>query len=150
MSEALQKEPVEDDDPLQRNLTYRLARVQARLNAQAARLLKEKAGLSLTQWRILKLIRTYGQANASTLAKASTMDPGHFSRKVKTLIAKRPRPPGSVMMPTSLIAPAIVPVLCATDALAGRSPFSRRGPEREPVITSSSQACEDALSPVPT
>ena len=87
MSEALQREAVEDDDPLHRNLNYRIARVQARLSAQGARLLKEKAGLSLTQWRIMKLIRTYGQANASALAKVSTMDPGLFSRRLKTLIA---------------------------------------------------------------
>ena len=87
MSEAMQREPVDDDDPLHRNLTYRIARVQAKLSAQGARLLKEKAGLSLTQWRIMKLIRTYGQANASTLAKVSTMDPGLFSRRLKTLIA---------------------------------------------------------------
>lgn len=87
MSEAARRETVEDDDPLQRNLTYRLARVQAKLNAQGARLLKEKAGLSLTQWRIMKLIRSYRRANASTLARASTMDPGLFSRRLKTLIA---------------------------------------------------------------
>ena len=88
MSEALQGEPVDDDDPLHRNLTYRIARVQAKLSAQGARLLKEKAGLSLTQWRIMKLIRTYGRANASALAKVSTMDPGLFSRRLKTLIAQ--------------------------------------------------------------
>lgn len=88
MSEALQQETVEDDDPLHRNLTYRIARVQSKLSAQGARLLKEKAGLSLTQWRIMKLIRSYRQANASALAKVSTMDPGLFSRRLKTLIEK--------------------------------------------------------------
>ena len=88
MSEAMQREPVDDDDPLHRNMTYRLARVQAKLNAQGARLLKEKAGLSLTQWRILKLIRSYGEGSASALARNSTIDPGLFSRRLKTLIAQ--------------------------------------------------------------
>ena len=88
MREALNREAADDDDPLHQNLTYRIARVQAKLSAQAARLLKERAGLSLTQWRIMKLIRTYGQANASALAEESTMDPGLFSRRLKTLIAQ--------------------------------------------------------------
>ena len=88
MSEAAQQSHVAEDDPLQRNLTYRIARVQAKLNAQGARLLKERAGLSLTQWRIMKLIRSDGQATASALARKSTFDPGLFSRRLKTLIAQ--------------------------------------------------------------
>lgn len=67
-------------------LTYRLARAQARLNAQARRILKEVAGLSLSQWRILSLIGHQGEATSSELAKMFDIDKGLFSRNLKTLV----------------------------------------------------------------
>lgn len=72
--------------PMTQFLTYRMARVQAKLNAQASRLLREAAGLSLSQWRILSLIGTRGEATSSELTRLSAMDKGLFSRKLKTLI----------------------------------------------------------------
>lgn len=73
--------------PLRSFLTYRLSRLQAALNGQAARILKAEAGLSLTQWRILALIASHEGASASELTQASGMDKGLFSRKLKTLIS---------------------------------------------------------------
>lgn len=67
-------------------LTYRLARVQAKLNAQATRMLKDVSGLSLTQWRIMMLIAATGTARSSDLTRAAEFDKGQFSRKLKTLI----------------------------------------------------------------
>ena len=48
------------DVPLRRMLTYRLARLNAQLNAQAARILRESSGLSQTQWRVLVMIDSLG------------------------------------------------------------------------------------------
>ena len=72
--------------PTTRFLTYRMARVQAKLNAQASRLLREVAGLSLSQWRILSLIGSRVETTSSELTRISAMDKGLFSRKLKTLI----------------------------------------------------------------
>ena len=68
-------------------ITYRLARVQARLNRQATRILRQKAGLSLVQWRVIALLKAHGAATASEVTGYFDMDKGLFSRNVKTLIA---------------------------------------------------------------
>ncbi len=78
---------LEDVLSLQQFVTYRLARVQAKLNAQASRILKDAAGLSLTQWRIIFLLGTMGTSKSSDLTWISGIDKGLFSRKLKTLIA---------------------------------------------------------------
>lgn len=48
------------DLPLNQFLTYRLSRVQAKLNTQGNALLQKHAGLKLTQWRLLALVGTAG------------------------------------------------------------------------------------------
>ena len=75
----------DQDLPLQQFLTYRFSRVQAKLNAQAMRILAQ-AGLSLTQWRIIALIGNAGQARPSALTSEGLIDKGMFSRKIKPLI----------------------------------------------------------------
>ncbi|MEM6465151.1 MAG: MarR family winged helix-turn-helix transcriptional regulator [Pseudomonadota bacterium] len=75
--------------PLHRFLTYRMARVQSKLNTQASRLLRAKAGLSLAQWRILALIGSNPGARSTDLTRISAMDKGQFSRKLKTLVDDR-------------------------------------------------------------
>ncbi|KMW56329.1 Transcriptional regulator, MarR family [Candidatus Rhodobacter oscarellae] len=67
-------------------LTYRLARVQAKLNAQATRILKDKSGLSLAQWRVIALIASFGPERAAVLTSLAEIDKGLFSRKLKTLV----------------------------------------------------------------
>ncbi len=67
-------------------ITYRLARLQARLNAQATRILKENGGLTLTQWRILVLLDLRGEANLAQLVRETKFDKAQLSRAVKTML----------------------------------------------------------------
>ena len=67
-------------------LTYRLSRVQAKLNRQASRVLRAHSTLSLTQWRALAMM---GERSASTLSDIVSMtklDKGQLSRALKGLI----------------------------------------------------------------
>ena len=73
--------------PLARYLTFKLARVHARLDAQVSRLLAHHAKLSLAQWRILSLVGRNPGSTASELTVYSDMDKGLFSRKLKTLVS---------------------------------------------------------------
>ena len=73
--------------PLYQFLTYRLSRVQSKLNAQANALLKVYAGLTLSQWRILALVGAAGQTRLSELAKIAALDKGLLSRNLKVLVA---------------------------------------------------------------
>lgn len=80
--------PAYDDLPLTQFITFRLARLQARLNAQAARILKDASGLSLTQWRIIAWLGWRGPTRASDISRLAQIDKGLFSRKLKTLVAQ--------------------------------------------------------------
>lgn len=77
-----------DGLPLHQFLTYRLSRVQAKLNAQAGALLKRHAGLTLSQWRILALVGSAGQTRLSDLARGAALDKGMLSRNLKNMIAE--------------------------------------------------------------
>lgn len=66
-------------------LTYRIVRVQARLNAQATRILSRVAGISLPQWRVLSLIGDVGETTSSAIVRRSAMDKGLVSRTLKSL-----------------------------------------------------------------
>lgn len=77
----------ESDLPLQQFLTYRFSRVQAKLNAQATRLLRAQAGITLIQWRIIALIGAAGRSRSSELSRHAALDKGLLSRNLKTLIA---------------------------------------------------------------
>ena len=68
-------------------LTFRLARVQAKLNAQSSRILKDHCGLTLTQWRLLSLIGAAGRTTAAHLSREVAMDKGLISRNIKTMVA---------------------------------------------------------------
>lgn len=72
--------------PLTSFLTYRIARVQAKLNAQGTRLLKDVADVSLAQWRILAVLGFSGKATSAQLSRDAQIDKGLLSRKLKTLI----------------------------------------------------------------
>ncbi|SDD57384.1 MarR family winged helix-turn-helix transcriptional regulator [Ruegeria marina] len=73
---------------LQQFLTYRLSRVQAKLNAQASRVLREHAGITLTQWRILALIGVEGLRRSADLSRHAALDKGMVSRNIKLLVAE--------------------------------------------------------------
>lgn len=81
-------DPGSDDDslPLHQFLTYRMSRVQAKLNAQATRILREASGITLTQWRIIALVGAAGQTRLSQLAREAALDKGLLSRNLKGLI----------------------------------------------------------------
>ena len=78
--------PTDDPElPLDGFVTYRLARLQSRLNGQATAVLREHAGLSLAQWRIVALISQHGGEAAGEIAAAAGIDKGQFSRNAKAL-----------------------------------------------------------------
>lgn len=82
------EDPVDGPEraPLHSLLTYRLSRVQAKLNAQAVKLLRESVGLTLVQWRVIALVGAAGDTRLSDLAKEAVLDKGLLSRNLKTLI----------------------------------------------------------------
>jgi DNA-binding MarR family transcriptional regulator len=75
------------DVPLRRMLTYRLARLNAQLNAQAARILRESSGLSQTQWRVLVMIDSLGPLSPNHIVRHLLMDKGQLSRTIKSMEA---------------------------------------------------------------
>ena len=74
------------DPPLHQFLTYRLSRVQAKLNAQANAILKRDAGLTLSKWRILALVGAAGQTRLSELSRIAALDKGLLSRNLKAMV----------------------------------------------------------------
>lgn len=69
-------------------VTFRLARLQSSLNAQAIHLLKGKAGLSLVEWRLIQVLRISKNATMTEIAAMVQMDKGQLSRKIKAMVAK--------------------------------------------------------------
>ncbi len=69
-------------------VTYRISQLNARLTAQATRLLKSDSGLSVVRWRILALINASAPITSATLIKSIAMDAGLFSRNLKALISE--------------------------------------------------------------
>jgi DNA-binding MarR family transcriptional regulator len=69
-------------------LTYRLSRVQAKLNTQATHMLREASGITLSQWRIIALVGAAGETRLSMLARHSALDKGLLSRNLKALVSK--------------------------------------------------------------
>ena len=88
------KKPVPETDaglafgdlPLHQYLTYRLSRVQAKLNAQGSKVLRDTVGLTLTQWRVVALVGAAGTTRLSALAREAALDKGLLSRNLKSLI----------------------------------------------------------------
>jgi DNA-binding MarR family transcriptional regulator len=79
-------EPEDKAIDLNSYLTFRLSRVQAKLNAHGARFLKKVAGLTLAQWRIIVLLSLEGETTSSALSRLAGIDKGLLSRKLKTLV----------------------------------------------------------------
>lgn len=73
-------------DDLRTFLTYRLARLQNRLNAQAIALLRAHSNLSLTEWRIISMLNLMGATTATVISKEADMDKGQISRALKPLV----------------------------------------------------------------
>ncbi len=75
--------------PLNQYLTYRISRVQAKLNAQGSKVLGDAVGLTLAQWRVVALVGAAGSTQLSTLARQAALDKGLLSRNVKTLVKQQ-------------------------------------------------------------
>lgn len=88
MSADAQKNNAFENQPLNQFLTYRLSRVQAKLNAQANALLQRHAGLTLSKWRILALVGAAGQTRLSELSRNAALDKGLLSRNLKIMVAE--------------------------------------------------------------
>lgn len=69
-------------------MTFRLAKLQASLNAQAIALLKANSGLSLVEWRLIQTLRMHKNASLSEIAPIVQMDKGQLSRKIKAMVEK--------------------------------------------------------------
>ncbi|WP_273498781.1 MarR family winged helix-turn-helix transcriptional regulator [Lentibacter algarum] len=69
-------------------VTFRLARTQNKLNAQAIFFLKSECGLSLVEWRIIQLMRLFEGASMSKLAQEVQIDKGQLSRKISVMVSK--------------------------------------------------------------
>ncbi len=75
----------ETEPQLSERVTYRIARAHARMNAQAARLLRETAGLSLTQWRVLVMLAREKAFTAADIVRFTQFDKGLVSRTVSRM-----------------------------------------------------------------
>ncbi len=67
-------------------ITFRVARVNARLNSQATQILSKHAGLSLVQWRMIISIADQGTTTSNQICRSTAMDKGLVSRKLKDLV----------------------------------------------------------------
>lgn len=67
-------------------LTFRLSRLQASLNAQAADLLRRHGGVPLAQWRVLLLLHDNLAGTQKDIVDVAAFDKGQVSRIVDRLI----------------------------------------------------------------
>lgn len=69
-------------------VTFRIARVQNSLNAQAISTLAAHSDLKLTEWRLLASVESLGSTNAAEIVRRTQIDKGQVSRGIKSLRAK--------------------------------------------------------------
>ena len=69
-------------------LTFKIARTQASLNAQASHLLRQHSDLTLVEWRVIQLLSYFKEAPMSMLAAEAQIDKGQLSRRINTMIKK--------------------------------------------------------------
>lgn len=74
-------------DDISAVLTYRLARLQSRLNTQASDIVDRNCGISLSQWRILALLSNTATKTLTHVAIHAGLDKGQISRNIKQLVA---------------------------------------------------------------
>lgn len=73
---------------LQRQITSVVSRLNAKLTAQAARLLRKRSDLSLTQWRAMVILDAWGQGSLADLCRFLLADKGQLSRVTQTLVER--------------------------------------------------------------
>jgi DNA-binding MarR family transcriptional regulator len=73
---------------LQKALTYRIARVSARLNRDGSHVLASAGGPSLTGWRILATVALIQKGTLADLREKTSLDKGTLSRGLAALEAQ--------------------------------------------------------------
>lgn len=79
------KEHASPLENLPKLMTFRLARLQARVNAQAARILKKHVDISLSEWRIFVMIESHGKITPAKIIRLTKFDKGLISRTIKRM-----------------------------------------------------------------
>ena len=69
-------------------LTFRLARLQAQINAQAQHVLRSHSDVGHTEWRVLILVKDCGDSTMAQIVRDVQIDKTQISRAVKALIEK--------------------------------------------------------------
>lgn len=87
MAKDQQKTPQIPID-LQHMVTFRLSRLHARLTAQATKILKESAGISLMQWRIFVMLESRGTITPAEIVRQTDLDKSQLSRAVKSMVER--------------------------------------------------------------
>ncbi|WP_353340093.1 MarR family winged helix-turn-helix transcriptional regulator [Pelagimonas sp. KU-00592-HH] len=86
---AKDQEETPDTQPdLQHMVTFRLSRLHARLTAQATKILKESAGISLMQWRVFVMIESRGTITPAEIVRQTDLDKSQLSRAVKSMVER--------------------------------------------------------------
>lgn len=68
-------------------VTFRIAQLNAKLNAQSLRVLKSMSGLTLVQWRVLVFLDAKGSMPPSEIARFTEVDKGQLSRVLKVMMS---------------------------------------------------------------
>ncbi len=80
--------PLPPTEPVnfQQHVTYPLARLNAKLTAQAARLLRKRSSFSLAEWRLIAIVQNQGEATIADIVRSLDFDKGQLSRVSRGLI----------------------------------------------------------------
>ena len=92
-----------DSPPLDQMISFRVSRLQSKLNAQAIKILKEHADLTPTQWRVLVMLETQGECTSSEIARTTQLDKGLLSRTIKGMMQNPVDQRPASQRPTSVI-----------------------------------------------
>lgn len=76
---------ITDEMPFERFLTYRILRLNSKLNRQGAAILRQTNGLKMPEWRVVAFLGTLGKMTASKMSEAAGVDPGLLSRSFRSL-----------------------------------------------------------------
>lgn len=74
--------------PVERFVTFKVNQLSTAFERQWTRIMREKAGVSLSQWRVLVMLQA-GSATFSRLVEATGMNKALMSRSISELEAKR-------------------------------------------------------------
>ena len=83
------REAPADSPPVDQMVSFRVSRLQSKLNSQAIKILKEHAGLTPTQWRVLVMLEYLGNCTSSKIARETELDKGLLSRTIKGMMQNR-------------------------------------------------------------